>query len=125
MGFLIRSAFWLSAVLLVLPLGGGDEEAAVGPVQTLLAARDAVSDLAGICERKPTVCETGRSAMQTIAVRAGEGARLAYEMLDDGEAGALGGPDVATTGSIAAQAGAKRKVSTAATAEALASATAQ
>ena len=108
MGFLIRTAFWLSAVLLVLPLGGGGEDgASVGPVQTLLAARDAVSDLAGICERKPTVCETGRSAARTIAARAGEGARLAYEMLDDGEPAALGGPDAATTGSIARETGAK------------------
>ncbi|MDG4854662.1 MULTISPECIES: DUF5330 domain-containing protein [unclassified Mesorhizobium] len=86
MGFLIRMAFWFSLVLLALPLSVGPDEdgrEAVGPIQALFAAREAVGDIAGICERKPDVCETGKSAMHTITVRAKETAKIAAAMLDD------------------------------------------
>ncbi|MER9880462.1 MULTISPECIES: DUF5330 domain-containing protein [unclassified Mesorhizobium] len=86
MGFLIRAAFWFSLVLLALPLGVGADDAgreSVGPLQALFAAREAVGDIAGICERKPDVCETGKSAMHTITARAKETAKIAAAMLDD------------------------------------------
>ncbi|PDQ20700.1 hypothetical protein CN311_12755 [Mesorhizobium sanjuanii] len=86
MSFLIRMAFWFSLVLLALPLSVGTDDAghqAVGPLQALFAAREAVGDIAGICERKPDVCETGKSAMQTITARAKETAKIAAAMLDD------------------------------------------
>jgi hypothetical protein len=85
MGFLIKSAFWLSLVLLVLPLGGGSEEGepSVGAFETFAAAQAAISDMAGLCERQPEVCEVGRSALHTIGIRAKEGARIAYGMLDE------------------------------------------
>ena len=89
MGFLIKTAFWFSLVLLALPLGAGSDETgqpSVGPLQALSAAREAVGDLAGICKRKPDVCVTGLSAMHTIATRAKETARIAAAMLDDGTA---------------------------------------
>jgi hypothetical protein len=85
MGFLIRTGFWFSIVLLLIPfdLGGDVEADTVGPVQTLQAARGAFDDLSGLCERRPEVCEIGRSAMTTVGVRAREAARIAYEMLDE------------------------------------------
>ena len=85
MGFIIRSVFWLSLVLLLIPLGGGgsgSQEDVVSPVEALLAARGAIQDVTGMCERKPEVCETGKAALHTIGVRAREGARIAYEALD-------------------------------------------
>ncbi|TIO06440.1 DUF5330 domain-containing protein [Mesorhizobium sp.] len=96
MGFLTRMAFWFSLVLLALPLNVGSDEAghqSVGPIQALFAAREAVGDIAGICERKPDVCETGKSAMHTITARARETAKIAAAMLDDKTAE----PDTATT----------------------------
>ena len=84
MGFLIRMAFWFSLVLLALPLGpAGEDGQSVSPVQAFFAAREAVDDVSGICERKPDVCEVGKAAMQTIGVRARETARIAYEMLEE------------------------------------------
>ena len=100
MGFLIRMAFWFSLVLLVLPFGptDGSGEDTVSPVQAFFAARAAVEDIRGICERQPDVCETGKAAMHTIGVRAKESARIAYEMLDD----KIEQPDTeSTTGSVA------------------------
>jgi hypothetical protein len=85
MGFIIRSVFWLSLVLLLIPFGGGGgegKEDMVSPVEALLAARSAIQDVTGMCERKPEVCVTGKAALHTIGVRAREGARIAYEALD-------------------------------------------
>ncbi|WP_217576110.1 DUF5330 domain-containing protein [Mesorhizobium sp. GbtcB19] len=111
MGFLIRMAFWFSLVLLALPLGvgpGEDGQQSVGPIQALFAAREAVGDIAGLCERKPDVCETGKSAMYTITVRAKETAKIAAAMIDDQQSGQPAAPEtkvadgaVTTTGSVA------------------------
>jgi len=112
MGFLIRMAFWFSLVLLALPLGvgpGEDGQQSVGPLQALFAAREAVGDIAGLCERKPDVCETGKSAMYTISVRAKETAKIAAAMIDDQQSGKADAPAtnvaddgaVTTTGSVA------------------------
>ncbi|NUS18912.1 MAG: DUF5330 domain-containing protein [Mesorhizobium sp.] len=112
MGFLIRMAFWFSLVLLALPLGvgpGEDGQQSVGPIQALFAAREAVGDIAGLCERKPDVCETGKSAMYTITVRAQETAKIAAAMIDDKseQAGAVETKVVdtakMTTGSVAVE----------------------
>jgi hypothetical protein len=98
MGFLIRMTFWFSLVLLMLPFGGGGDGSQVGPLQALMTVREAVGDIAGICERKPDVCETGKSALHTIGVRAKASARMAYNMLDD----QLGEPDQSIkTGTVA------------------------
>jgi len=83
MGFLIRMAFWFSLVLLALPLDPVGGASGVSPIQAFFAARAAVDDISGICERQPDVCDVGRAAMQTIGVRAKESARIAYEMLEE------------------------------------------
>ncbi len=81
MGFIIRSAFWLSLVLLLIPFGNGDDGKSVSPVQAMFAAKGAIEDLSGMCERKPDVCAVGSAAFHTIGVRAREGARMAYTAL--------------------------------------------
>ena len=96
MFFLIRMAFWFSLVLLMLPLNpvdGSDPGDTVGPIQAFFAAREAVGDLAGMCERKPEVCDTGSAALHTIGNRA----RAAYQIID----GQFGAPDeTMSTGSV-------------------------
>jgi hypothetical protein len=94
MGFLIRMAFWFSLVLLALPLDpAGNGTPGVNPIQAFFAAKEAVDDVAGICERKPGVCEVGKAAMHTIGVRARETARIAYEMLEENGAATPTPPD--------------------------------
>lgn len=85
MGFLIRTAFWLSLVLLVIPFGGKDNEPTVGAIEAFFAARAVIDDMSGLCERRPQACEVGRSAFHTIGTRARESARIAYDMLGDGQ----------------------------------------
>lgn len=88
MGFIIRSVFWLSLVLLLIPFGGQGEDGKtmVNPLQAMFAAKGAIEDLAGMCERRPDVCTVGAAAVHTIAVRAREGARMAYAALDGSDA---------------------------------------
>jgi hypothetical protein len=108
MRFLFRMAFWFSLVLLVIPLGGrGTDDKAgnvaqpqaepAGAIETFLAVRGAITDLSGICERKPEVCEVGKSAVDTVGVRAREAARIAFALLHDqlGES-----DDTVVTGSV-------------------------
>jgi hypothetical protein len=100
MGFLIRLAFWFSLVLLALPLDVGPDvqgRESVNPFQALMAAREAVGDIAGICERKPEVCETGASAVHTIAERARQTAKIAAVLLEETPTQSA---DATTTGSI-------------------------
>lgn len=85
MGFLIRSAFWLSLVLLIIPFDGaadGPDADSVGALEAVDAARVAIGDVSSICERQPEMCETAGAAFHTIGLRAREGAKIAYEMLD-------------------------------------------
>lgn len=85
MGFILRCAFWLSLALLIIPIDTGKQEEGretIGPIQAAYAAREAVEDLAGLCGRKPDVCEAGRAAFHTISVRARESVRIAAELID-------------------------------------------
>lgn len=80
--FLIRTAFWLSVIILLLPA----EESSTGPQQAaqanvdatsvISAARSTVSDISGICERSPDVCQTGGAALDTFVKKARYGAGL-------------------------------------------------
>ncbi|MET3790780.1 DUF5330 domain-containing protein [Aquamicrobium terrae] len=107
MGFLIRFAFWFSLVLLALPFDVGPDEngrESVNPIQALLAARDAVGDIAGMCERQPEVCETGASALHTVTERAKYAARIAVTVIEDAPAKSPVQPEEpVTTGSIPEQ----------------------
>ena len=57
MGFIIKSAFWLSLVLLLIPVGGDDTTETVGPIQAFFAARRS-----GPGWSRPTPCGAGRMA---------------------------------------------------------------
>lgn len=86
MFFLIRTAFWLTLVLLLIPLGTGQKDSTTGidvdPLAAMLAAQATVSDLTGFCDRNPQACETGGQALVAIGAQARDGARIVYEFLD-------------------------------------------
>ena len=85
--FLLRTAFWLTLVLVLIPLGSEQESTSeqtvpVDPVSAFLAAQATVSDIGGFCSRNPEACETGGNALSAIGSRARDGARIVYEFLD-------------------------------------------
>ncbi|TYC56503.1 hypothetical protein FMN50_11250 [Rhodobacterales bacterium] len=99
MFFLLRTAFWLTLVLVLIPLGSEQDETTgemVDPVSAFLAAQATVSDLGGFCHRNPQACETGSNALTVIGSRARDGARMVYEFLDDQVAETDGGEAIVT-----------------------------
>jgi hypothetical protein len=96
MFFLLRVAFWLTVVLVLLPSGGSkpvDTNAQVGATDAVAAAGAAVSDMSGFCQRQPEACMVGGQAAVAIGQRAQAGARMVYEFLHDhvarGETGSV------------------------------------
>ncbi|MEP2704569.1 MAG: DUF5330 domain-containing protein [Roseibium sp.] len=85
MFFLLRTAFWLTLVLVLIPLGSGKDTEpveAINPVSAYLAAQATVSDIGNFCDRNRSACETGGNALTAIGSRARDGARIVYKFLD-------------------------------------------
>lgn len=86
MFFLLRVAFWLTVVLVLLPTGSPRTDAPavqVGAVDAVTAASAAVSDVTGFCDRQPEACVVGTQAAVAIGHRAQAGAKMVYEFLHD------------------------------------------
>jgi len=86
MFFLLRAAFWLSLVLVLLPSAPDRNEAGrpqIGAIEALGAAQAAVEDARGFCHRRPGACETGSQAFHAFGQRAQQGAKILYEFLSD------------------------------------------
>jgi hypothetical protein len=87
--FLLRSAFWLTIVILLIPADPETGEAPrVTVVNALMAARATVADLSGFCDRNPDVCVTGGAAIEIFAEKAENGLDMIDEYFGDAEDGA-------------------------------------
>src|SRR5215813_2665756 len=100
MRFLIKTAFWLTVVALLLP--GDDKHPAapapdIGAAEAVSAASAAVSDMRQFCARQPEACTVGSHAAVALGQKAQTGAKLLYEFLNERM-----GPN--ETGSVAARA---------------------
>ena len=86
MFFLLRLAFWLTLVLVLLPREKTPESEKLPQIdasQAAHAATAAVSDMSQFCKRQPAACEVGGQAATVIGARAQEGARKIYHMITD------------------------------------------
>ena len=84
MFFLLRMAFWLGLVLVLLPrekTPESDKLPQVGASEAVSAATAAVSDMSQFCKRQPAACEVGGQAATVIGQRAQEGARKLYRII--------------------------------------------
>ena len=102
MFFLLRMAFWLGLVLVLLPRDKtpeSDKLPQVGASEAVSAATAAVSDMSQFCKRQPAACEVGGQAATVLAHRAQEGARKLYQIITDKRSsdhtGSIGGIDSA------------------------------
>ena len=85
MRFLLRVAFWLGVVLILLPSGGSQPTptSQVSAGEAFSAARAAISDMQQFCMRQRDVCEVGSQAATTLGQRAQAGAKILYEFLHE------------------------------------------
>nr|WP_321445028.1 DUF5330 domain-containing protein [uncultured Cohaesibacter sp.] len=85
MSFLIRAAFWLSLVILILPAEPDSKrsDASLSTTQAISAAQAALSDFTSFCSRQPDVCAAGEVALDNFAAKARYGAKQLYVYLDD------------------------------------------
>ncbi len=86
MFFLLRMAFWLGLVLVLLPTDktpDQDKTANVGASDAIAAATAAVSDMSQFCARQPTACAVGGQAASVIGARAQSGAKKVYQFITD------------------------------------------
>ncbi len=87
MFFLLRVAFWLSIVLVLLPSGTASKapqnQSQLGAVETLTAAGAAVSDMTQFCERQPDACDVGAQAAVAFGQRAQAGARMVFDFINE------------------------------------------
>jgi hypothetical protein len=86
MFFLLRMAFWLGLVLVLLPrekTPESDKVPQIGASEAVSAATAAVSDMGQFCKRQPTACEVGGQAATAIGQRAQDGARKLYKIITD------------------------------------------
>jgi hypothetical protein len=86
MFFLLRMAFWLGLVLVLLPRDKtpeSDKLPQVGASEAVSAATAAVSDMGQFCKRQPAACEVGGQAATVIGQRAKDGAQKLYKIITD------------------------------------------
>jgi hypothetical protein len=100
MFFLMRVAFWLGLVLVLLPTEktpDTEKLPQIGASEAVTAATGVVSDMSQFCVRQPAACEIGGQAATVIGHRAQAGARKVYQMITDKKGdttGSIGGAEV-------------------------------
>ena len=86
MFFLLRMAFWLGLVLVLLPRDPTPESEKAPQINAsdaISAATAAASDMGQFCKRQPAACEVGGQAATAIGQRAQDGARKVYKIITD------------------------------------------
>jgi Family of unknown function (DUF5330) len=86
MFFLLRIAFWLSIVLILLPSGSTQNVQSPSNVdasEAISAASATVADMRGFCTRQPDACSVGSQVAVSLGYRAQAGAKMLYEFLTE------------------------------------------
>ena len=88
MWFLIKTAFWFSLVLILLPVFSSQSSnrtqsnPQVQVSDAVTAATGAFQYVTSLCSEKPDICVKGGETFTALGYRAREGALVAYEMID-------------------------------------------
>jgi len=83
MFFLLRMAFWVGVVCVLLPSGSKttSPDANIDATQAVTLASAAVSDMRGFCDRQPDACVVGGKVAVAIGHKAEAGARTIYDFI--------------------------------------------
>jgi hypothetical protein len=74
--FLIRTAFWLMIIVLLLPTDQQQRSEVYGTAQA------AVHDVATFCDRNPETCARGKDAFSLFVQKAQFGARMLMDLIN-------------------------------------------
>jgi hypothetical protein len=83
--FLLKTVFWLSLLILLIPAGNDTRASGRGEisgVEAISAVRAVWSDFSSFCERNREACETGDRLVTRFGDKARNGARMLRESLD-------------------------------------------
>lgn len=83
--FILKSAFFLGIVAMLLPDGGPGEDAGRSQVDvfsTFAGAQAAIADLSNFCDRAPAACDAGGDLARFAGERIGDGIALAYNFIE-------------------------------------------
>jgi Family of unknown function (DUF5330) len=86
MFFLLRMAFWLGLVLILLPSGSSEQAVPANQVnasQAISAASATVGDLRQFCTRQPDACTVGSHVATELGYKAQAGAKMIYDFLTE------------------------------------------
>lgn len=75
--FIIRTAFWLMLIVLLLPSNEQEQREVYGTAQA------AVNDIKTFCVRNPGVCETSTVAFESFSQKAQFGAKMLMDFMKD------------------------------------------
>ena len=83
MFFLLRMAFWLGVICVLLPSGtkSTSPDVNIDAKQAVTLASAAVSDMRGFCDRQPDACVAGGKVATALGHKAEAGARTIYEFI--------------------------------------------
>jgi hypothetical protein len=85
MRFLLRLAFWLTVIAILLPERGSEPAAhsQISAIEAMSAAKATVGDMRQFCERQPDACTVGSEAAIALGDRAKAGAKQLYELFNE------------------------------------------
>lgn len=79
--FLIRAAFWLMIIVLLLPTDAQQRSEVYGTAQA------AVNDVSSFCDRNPDTCARGKDAFAVFVQKAQFGARMLVDLIQNKASG--------------------------------------
>jgi hypothetical protein len=89
MKFLLKAAFWLTVILILIPSDEKNNRNTsatahqVNTTEAVSAASAAVSDMRQFCMRQPDACAIGSQAAIALGHKAQAGAKMLYEFLNE------------------------------------------
>src|SRR5437879_12558857 len=86
MRFLLKLAFWLTIVVLLMPSDRAPQGASapqIGTSEAVSASGAVVADVRQFCVRQPDACAVGSQALVEFGHKAQAGAKMLYEFLGE------------------------------------------